>query len=172
MFGPDGQRVASYQKHHMAPPEREFVPGPGYDVRTIGGMRYGLAICKDMHFAQMGRAYGERAAAAMLVPAWDFGMDGAYEARLSALRGVENGFAMVRGAREGLLTVTDAYGRIVAETRSAPLPGATLLARVPAEAPLSTPYGRIGDVFGWLCVAGTVAALATTWQSMLSRNRR
>lgn len=156
LFAPDGRLDASYRKHHMAPPERDFAAGSAFDLRAIGATRYGLAVCKDMHFAAMGRAYGARGAAAMLVPAWDFGADGEYEARLSALRGVESGFAMVRAAREGLLTVTDAYGRIVAETPSAPLPGATLLARLPAAAPVATAYRGTGDLFGWLCLGGAL----------------
>jgi apolipoprotein N-acyltransferase len=143
----------------MAPPEREFFPGADFGLRTIGATRYGLAICKDMHFAEMGLAYGTRQAAAMLVPAWDFDVDAEYEARLSALRGVENGYAMVRGAREGLLSVTDGMGRVVAETRSARLPGATLLARVPAPVPASTLYGRTGDLFGWLCTGAALLLL-------------
>ncbi len=164
LFAPDGRLDANYRKHHMAPPEREFAPGSAYDVRTIGGTRYGLAVCKDMHFAAMGRAYGTRQAQAMLVPAWDFNEDGEYAARLSALRGIESGFAMVRAAREGLLTVTDAYGRIVAEAPSAALPGATLLARLPAIALPPTPYARIGDVFGWACTAAALAMLLLAWQ--------
>jgi len=164
LFAPDGHLDASYQKHHMAPPERDFAPGAAFDLRSIEGTRYGLAICKDMHFAAMGRAYGERQAQAMLVPAWDFGADGRYAARLSALRGVESGFAMVRAAREGLLTVTDAYGRIVAETSSAALPGATLLARVPAGPPLPTLYRRSGDLFGWLCTGAALVCMAAAWR--------
>ncbi|PCC73204.1 apolipoprotein N-acyltransferase [Nannocystis exedens] len=166
LFSPDGRLDASYRKHHLAPPEREFLPGSAYDVRAIGRTAFGLAICKDMHFAAMGRAYGMRQTQAMLVPAWDFGVDGRYAARLSALRGVESGFAMVRASREGLLTVTDAYGRVVAETRSAPLPGATLLARVPA-APVDTFYARTGDWFGWLCTA----AVLLGWIPLLRRRR-
>ena len=104
----------------------------------------------------------------MLVPAWDFGEDGTYAARLSALRGVENGFAMARAAREGLLTISDAYGRIVAETPSRPLPGAVLLAEVPAGTPRVTPYGRAGDLFGWLCVAAAAGCVV----SMLRRRFR
>lgn len=155
LFAPSGKLDASYAKHHMAPPEREFLPGSAYGVRAIGGTAYGLAICKDMHFAAMGRAYGERQAQAMLVPAWDFNLDARYAARMSALRGVESGFAMVRAARDGLLTVTDAYGRVVAAERSAPLPGAMLLAEVPA-ARVTTLYARAGDWFGWLCTGAAL----------------
>lgn len=164
LFAPGGRLDADYQKHHMAPPERDFASGAAFDVRMIDGTRFGLAICKDMHFAEMGRAYGARAAAAMLVPAWDFGLDAQYAARLSALRGVESGFAMVRAAREGLLTVTDATGRIVAETPSATMPGVTLLAHLPAYLPNAVPgatwYARSGDVVGWLCLVAGMLQLA------------
>jgi apolipoprotein N-acyltransferase len=158
LFAPDGHLDANYQKHHIAPPEREFIPGTAYAVRTANGARYGLAICKDLHFAALGRAYGSRHVQALLVPAWDFDEDGLYAARLSALRGVESGFAVVRAARQGLLTVTDPYGRIVAETPSAGLPGSTLLARVPAQH-VATLYARTGDLFGWLCTAGAALLL-------------
>lgn len=154
LFAPDGRLDATYVKQRLAPPERDFNPGTASSVRTIGTARFGLAICKDMHFGALGRDYRAGGAQVMLVPAWDFDEDGVYAARLSALRGVESGFAMVRATREGLLTITDAYGRIVAEMPSRPMPGAVLLGEVPAGAPPATPYGRAGDLFGWLCVAG------------------
>lgn len=153
LFTPSGELGARYQKHHMAPPEREFAEGRDFAVRVAGQQAFGLAICKDMHFAEMGRQYARRGANVLLVPAWDFGEDGRYAARLSALRGVESGFAMVRSAREGLLTVTDPLGRIVAESAAAPMPGVTLIASLPRSQPAPTLYAKVGDVFGWLCVA-------------------
>ena len=159
LFAPDGNLAANYLKHHLAPPERDFAAGTRFEVQTVEGMRYGLAICKDVHFAGMGRDYAELGAQALLVPAWDFGEDGEYAARLSAVRGVESGVAMVRASREGSLTISDAYGRVVMEKASAPLPGATLLGRVPTAAPSPSPtlYSYTGDVFGWLCTAAALA---------------
>jgi apolipoprotein N-acyltransferase len=156
LFAPDGRLAADYVKHHLAPPERAYAAGTGFNVQAMAGTRYGLAICKDAHFAEMGRAYAGLGAQALLVPAWDFGEDGEYAARLSAVRGVENGMAMARAAREGLLTISDAYGRVVSEKASAPLPGMALLGRVPAAAPYTTLYSRTGDLFGWLCTAAAV----------------
>ena len=153
LFTPQGGLSASYQKHHLAPPERDNLPGFAYDVRSINGSNYGLAICKDMHFADMGRAYAQRDAAAMLVPAWDFGADGWLAARMTLTRGVESGFSVIRSSREGMLTVSDPYGRVIAERASAPMPGASLLVRTTVTAPVSTLYARTGDLFGWLCVA-------------------
>ncbi|MGI4742787.1 MAG: nitrilase-related carbon-nitrogen hydrolase [Janthinobacterium lividum] len=154
LFTPAGTLTTPYQKHFLAPPEREFVPDTAYAVRPIAGQAYGLAICKDMHFATLGRAYGQRQVAAMLVPAWDFYVDRRLAAGMTATRGVENGYAVVRASRDGLLTVSDAYGRTLCEQASAALPGSTLLARVQVGAPLATLYTHFGNWWGWLCVAG------------------
>jgi apolipoprotein N-acyltransferase len=159
LFSPAGTLVQDYEKQRMAPPEREFVRGHVPALHDVEGARLGLAICKDMHFADVGRGYAQQAVQAMAVPAWDFTLDGVYAARLSALRGIEGGYAMARASRDGLLTVTDAYGRIIAETATAAFPGATLLSRLPAAQPTPTLYARIGDAFGWLALALCVPML-------------
>ncbi len=159
LFTPQGELSANYQKHHMAPPERDFIGGNSYEVRAINGVTYGLAICKDMHFASLGRAYGERRVAAMLVPAWDFYFDGWLASRMTAMRGVENGYAVIRASRDGLLTVSDGYGRVAGERQSSGLPGSAMLVRTSVSAPISTVYTKTGDLLGWLCV-GAGAFLA------------
>ncbi|PHV48208.1 hypothetical protein CSQ91_20655 [Janthinobacterium sp. BJB301] len=153
LFAPDGAAPVSYQKHHLAPPEREFLAGSAYAVQPVAGMAMGLAICKDMHFAPLGQAYGAAGAQAMLVPAWDFQLDAWMGARMTVVRGVENGYAVLRAAREGMLTVSDAYGRVLAERASSAMPGSTVLAPLPAHPSVATWAGWLGPLFGWLCVA-------------------
>jgi len=153
LFAPDGAAPVSYQKHHLAPPEREFLAGGAYAVQPVAGQDMGLAICKDMHFAPLGQAYGAAGAQAMLVPAWDFQLDGWMGARMTVVRGVENAYAVLRAAREGRLTVSDAYGRVLAEQASSAMPGSTLLAALPAARPVATWAGWLGPLCGWLCVA-------------------
>ena len=153
LFAPDGSAPVSYQKHHLAPPEREFLAGGAFAVQPVAGQAMGLAICKDMHFAPLGQAYGAAGAQAMLVPAWDFQFDAWMGARMTVVRGVENGYAVLRAAREGVLTVSDAYGRVLAERASSSMPGSTLLAPLPAHPSVSTWAGWLGPLFGWLCVA-------------------
>lgn len=169
LYGPDGHLDAAYSKHKMAPPEREqqYISGTGYDVREIAGVRYGLAICKDMHFASMGRAYGERSVSAMLVPAWDFDRDRWLAFRITMTRGVESGYTVIRSSRDGLLSVTDAYGRVLAVRESAPLPGSSLLVKATIAPPIATLYTRIGDLFGWICVALSAAMMliGRRWKS-------
>ena len=128
-----------------------MLPGREYEVREIDSLRYGLAICKDLHFASMGEAYAGRQAEAMLVPAWDFDRDRWLASRMTAARGVESGLTIIRSSREGQLSVSDARGRFVAETASAPLPGARLLARVHIGEEV-TLYSRVGDTFSMVCM--------------------
>jgi hypothetical protein len=69
---------------------------------------------------------------------------------------------MARSAGRGLLTLSDRYGRIVAETGTS---GAftTLVGELPLDGRGgSTLYDWIGDTFGWLClVLGTGLVAAT-----------
>jgi len=145
VFRPDAETL-TYDKRHMIPGlESEFAPGRGSLSFEQGATRFGVAICKDMDFPALGRDYpGVRV---MLVPAWDFGVDGYLHSRMAMLRGVENGYTIVRSARNGLLTVSDRYGRVIAQHASGN-PG-VLTAYAPLGAPGPTLYERIGDSFGW-----------------------
>ncbi len=171
LYAPEGREAAAYRKQFMAPPERAegYSAGSDYSVTPVGGAPYGLAICKDMHFARLARAYGQRDTAVMLVPAWDFGhIDQWMGARMTAMRGVEQGFAVVRTSKEGLLSVSDSRGRILAEAESGAGAGRTLLATLTVEPRRPTLYGRIGDLFGWLCLA-FVAGMIFPWPRRRSR---
>jgi len=157
---PDGHIVGEYDKHHLLPgPETGYAVGASPLVFDAPGGPWGVAICKDMDFPAWSRRYGQRGVRIMAVPAWDFVRDGRLHARMAVLRGVENGFAMARVAMEGVLTVSDAYGRIVSETTSAWRPDALLVAAVP-PGPGATFYTRTGDWFGWVTVAGAMAFVA------------
>jgi apolipoprotein N-acyltransferase len=141
-----------YQKRRLVPGlEADFIPGDAPLV--IGDL--GIAICKDMDFAPMIREYGRRNVRLMLVPAWDFVADGRLHARMAVVRGVENGFAVARAAAMGRLTVSDAYGRVVAEATTSEQAPATLVADVDLG-PGATPYVRLGDAFGWLTIFGAI----------------
>ena len=161
-FAPDGRLVTNYLKHFMAPPEREFVAGDEFPVNDIDGVRYGVAICKDMHFASLGRGFGAaRRARVMLVPAWDFDADAWMAANMTKMRGIENGYVVVRSSRNGLLSISD--GLRARAGRGAQRAAARYHAvrhgggRRSAS---TTLYTRIGDLLGWLCVVAAGAERA------------
>jgi apolipoprotein N-acyltransferase len=144
---PDGS-VATYLKRHMVPGVELLAPGrePG-----LLGNRMAVVICKDMDFQRTIRADAQNAIGLLLVPAWDFGADGWAHARMAILRGVENAFAIARAPRQGVLTITDAFGRILTRAPSDRHGLVTLVADVPFG-PGNTLYNRIGDVFGWVAL--------------------
>jgi len=161
LFAPSGELIADYAKQHLVPGfEARFKPGNEDVVRSIGAARFGIAICKDMDFAPLGRAYARLGVNAMLVPSWDFDVDAWSHASMAVLRGVEGGFSVIRPARHGLLTVSDRYGRIVNRMASAEAPLVAFEAMAPLGPGAATPYARLGDWFGWLCAGyAAVAAL-------------
>ena len=154
VFAPDGRRIADYAKHHPAPGEASLVtPGSGYSIFSLKGQRLGVAICKDMDFAALPRVYRRLGVSALIVPASDFGADDWMHARMAVLRGVEEGTTIVRAAEDGLLSVSDPYGRIVAVAHSRPGAGGLLVTTFRLGPPVATLYERIGEAFGWACVA-------------------
>lgn len=142
----EGANTRFYLKKRMVPGlEAEYRPGHAELVTEIGGQPVGIAICKDMDFASDLRLYGKRDVALMLVPAWDFDRDRYLHGRMAVVRGVENGFAVARSASQGLMTLSDSKGRIVAEKATVNGP-AMLVADLPAGHG-QTLYSRIGDIF-------------------------
>ncbi len=151
-----GVPLQSYDKHHMLPPfESRLSPGTTLTfLREPAGL-WGVAICKDMDFTPLSRQYGEAGAGLMLVPAWDFALDRWEHGHIAVMRGVEDGFSIVRAAKQGYLTVSDDRGRILAETQSDSAPFATLVADVPVTHD-NTLYMLLGDWFAWVVLATLV----------------
>jgi predicted amidohydrolase len=104
---------ANYDKHHLLPGVEPEKPGDKRVLLDQPSGRWGLQICKDMDFPELSREYAALGANLLLVPAWDFNLDRWLHARMAVLRAVENGFALARSARNGLLTLSDNRGRII-----------------------------------------------------------
>jgi len=156
-----GAPVESYDKEHMLPPfETKLTPGTALTLLAAGGKgHWGVAICKDMDFTELGRRYGEAGAGLMLVPGWDFFRDWIQHGHMAIMRGVESGFSVVRSAKGGSLFVSDDRGRILMEVKSDAAPFATLLATVP-QAHDKTLFLLLGDWFAWVALAILLFTLA------------
>ncbi len=162
VFAPGQAAPATYSKHHLIPGyEDRYKPGDSYTMLD-GSPRVGLAVCKDMDFHDIGRAYAARQAQLLLVPAWDFGVDGWLHGRMAIMRGVENGFAIARAARTGRLTLSDDRGRVVAEA-SSEQQDASLVGELPLHR-TQTLYARWGDWFAWLDLALLAGLLMLAWR--------
>jgi apolipoprotein N-acyltransferase len=166
VYSPEGELSHTYFKRRLVPGLEDMI-APGR-ISLIVGNRLGIAICKDLDFAGLGREYSSQGTGLMLVPAWDFDKDGWLHASMAIVRGVEGGYSVARSAREGLLTVSDPQGRLIAEPVASASAEAMLVASVPVGKG-RTLYSRIGDVFGWICVA--IAVGLFVWAAVRSRGR-
>jgi apolipoprotein N-acyltransferase len=157
----------------LPPFENPLTPGITELTFADAAGAYGVEICKDMDFTALSRDYGRAHVGLMLAPAWDFNMDRTWHGHIAIMRAVEDGFSLVRAAKNGYLTVADSRGRLLAESRSAAqLPFTTLLAGVPTGHS-ATLYVLLGDWFAWLaCVVSLVCLSRALFLGITGRSMR
>jgi len=171
LYAPNGTLLATYDKHHLLPHwEDQFTPslsrtslsvpygamcaGPDASpskhaaILTLSG-KWGLEICKDMDFPLLSRQYARDGVALMIVPAWDFLVDGWSHGSIAIMRGIEGGFSIARSAKKSILYAADDRGRVLAERDSGFTPFATVVVTVPVRHD-ATIYSRFGNWFAWL----------------------
>ncbi|MXV51111.1 hypothetical protein GS399_09035 [Pedobacter sp. HMF7647] len=151
-----GLTEVDYNKAHLIKGlETQFNPGNSIGVFKFNKLQTGTAICKDMDFGGYVRKYGLMQLNFLCVPAWDFTKDDWLHSRMAILRGVENGFSEVRTARQGRLTISDYYGRVVYEKNSSEGQTALLIGNVSLGGS-ATLYTRFGD---WFAIANLLTAI-------------
>lgn len=170
VFAPSGKLTQMYEKHHLIPGLEDGIVA-GTTILTMAAPTgvEGVQICKDMDFPQLSRQYGARDVGLLLVPAFDFDIDGWLHGRMAILRGVESGFSIARAARHGLLAISDNRGRVLAEHAGSPSGFAIATADVPV-AHADTAYDVLGNWFAWLAIALLAIACATAL--VVPRSRR
>jgi apolipoprotein N-acyltransferase len=146
-----GELVSDYQKVNLFEGEARggFIPGNEISVFALNTIPSGVAICKDMDYSGFIRKYDGNKIKVMYVPAWDFIRDGWLHSRMAILRGVENGYAIVRTARQGELTISDHKAKVLFEENSTNNKAAGLTGNFPLIA-TKTIYNQFGDWFGYL----------------------
>jgi len=162
LYAPDGTLAATYDKHHLLPPfENQFTAASARTTLKEPSGIWGLQICKDMDFPLLSRQYARDGVGLMVVPAWDFTLDGWSHGRIAAMRGVEDGFSIARSAKRSILYASDDRGRVLAEQNTMMLPFATVVTSVPVHHDV-TLYSKLGDWSAWLNIA-LLAVLAVLW---------
>jgi apolipoprotein N-acyltransferase len=163
VFRPDGGAPQTYEKRRLAPALEEALT-PGRGPLVVPGT-VGVDIGSDMDFGGMIRSDSKAHPGIIAVPAHDFGADGFSHARMAIMRGVENGFAVARAARIGLLSLSDAHGDLKA-VGTWPNGFTTFEANVQLGTNAGqTIYGEIGDVFAWACLATSAGLLLAAFIS-------
>lgn len=153
----EGKIIADYNKVNLFEGEVIYGFKPGNEPVTfdLNNVRSGVAICKDLDFANYIRKYNRDEIKVLYVPAWDFVQDDWLHSRMAILRGVENGYSIVRVARQGRLTVSDYRGKLLHEASSAQGERVTLTGTAPLHNE-KTWYGKTGD---WFAILNLIAGV-------------
>lgn len=154
-FSPEGALVDDYHKEHFVRGfEDGYAAGSAIGIVDAPWGTTGVAICKDLDFPLLERKYGAAGVLLLLVPAWDWdGPNAVLHEHMATVRGVENGYAIARAAKDGFVSAHCQYGRPLASSVTYEHDPPT--AMVVVDVPLGnghTLYSRYGDWFGWLSV--------------------
>ena len=181
MVGEDGSSRGTYRKMQLVPfgeyvplkkllffvgtlveKVSDFSPGTEAVVLESAGVRTGVAICYEVVYPWIPRAFTARGAQLLTTitnDAW-FGRSSApyQHFEQASVRAVEQGRYLVRAANTGISGVVDPYGRVL--QASALFEEAALTADVRLISD-RTIYSYLGDVVAWLCAAAAAGVALT-----------
>lgn len=139
----EGTVAQTYRKHHPVPGEPSIRGDEPLALIERPYGKVGLAICYDLDFPALARAYAALGAQLVIAPSSDWeGIDPVH-AEMARIRAIEGGFSLLRPVRWASSAAFDGVGRVRGW-----LPGReadmVLVATVPLEQ-LPTIYTRVGD---------------------------
>jgi apolipoprotein N-acyltransferase len=159
LIEPSGEVAWQYFKARPVPGEPS-VRGDG-EILTLD-TPYGkiaAAICFDMDFPNLIRQAGEAGVDVMFNPSNEWKQVAPLRMQMARFRAIENGFSVIRPTSHGLSAAADYQGRVLGLTDYFTSEDPVMIAYIPTKG-VTTIYSRIGDLFGWLCMAGLVTVIA------------
>ncbi|MEO6583205.1 MAG: nitrilase-related carbon-nitrogen hydrolase [Ferruginibacter sp.] len=165
----NGDVIVDYHKVHLIDGlEYRFTPGNKMGLFTFNDMQAGVAICKDLDYPDYINKYGKIKISFMVVPAWDFVINDWLHSRMTILRGVENGFSIIRTTRQGRLTISNCYGRVCFEKDASNGEQTFLFGKVSIKN-TNTLYANFGNWFG---ILNAVVALLFIFEIIRKRKKQ
>lgn len=172
-FDPDGALVGRYDKMRLVPfAEAGDQAGRGPSIVRTPPATVGVAICFESIFPDLARRSVLEGADLLAILTNDAWFDGTtaplQHAAIAPFRAIEEGRYLLRAANSGPSMIIDPHGRVIA---ALPLGAHGVLASPVAARRSLTPYGRVGDVFGWGMVVLGAGLLALEARSIPGRAR-
>ena len=164
-----GEVAWHYHKAHpIAGAESPFMAAgePNLQVMSTPFGRTGAVICHDLDFPALLRQASRKGIGLVIGPADDWAEITPLHADMATIRAIESGFSLLRPTSDGRSLATDNRGRVIARLDYG---DDAMVAFLTAE-PVTTLYGRVGDLFSWLCVFGLVAISALAFASPQPRS--
>jgi apolipoprotein N-acyltransferase len=161
LIRPDGSVAWEYYKAHPVPGGEAAM-----SVTTDGKLRFEDApfgrmssvICFDADFPRLLAQAGALSTGVLLDPSNDWKAIDPWHTQMASFRAVEQGFNLVRHTSQGFSAAYDYQGRQLAAMDHYRAADLALVSQVPTRG-VRTLYSRLGDWFGWLCLAGVLGML-------------
>jgi apolipoprotein N-acyltransferase len=157
LFAPDGSRAYTYVK------TKSWYPTGSDGALKVADTPYGrigAAICFDMDFPSFIHRFGRMKADIVLVPAFDTSGIRPYHTEVGLMRGLENGFSVVRQTNKGTSLAMDGSGRVLARQEYFETADRLMIADVPTKR-IPTVYAALGEWFAYASMA--LAAGLALW---------
>jgi apolipoprotein N-acyltransferase len=118
--------------------------------------RIGLSVCRQMDMAKYQVQAGRQNVDIMISPAYEWPIN--LVINFGYMRGIENGFSLIRATYNGISFASDFNGNILATMDFDEKEDGIMYAELPTKG-VRTLYPHIGDIFGWICVVGSLGLI-------------
>lgn len=115
--------------------------------------RLSAAICFDMDFPQVIAQAGRAEVDLFFAPSNDWLEARATHARMARMRGIEQGFVLIRPTKDGTTLIADGMGRTLTSMTLDDNRTGSITMEIPVRS-RNTLYAHIGDLFAYLCGIG------------------
>jgi apolipoprotein N-acyltransferase len=151
LIGPSGEILIDYLKYGCTAFNMYSVEVP--TVETPYGT-LGAVICCDLDFPYVIRQASQKGVDILLDPSFE-PTEGNITAhsRMASFRAIENGMSIFRPTSQGISLAIDPYGRTLASMDATRVSERVFVVQVPNHR-VTTVYSVVGELFGWLAVAG------------------
>lgn len=142
----DGTLRGEYRKTHLVPWLEDYTAGDGTLVEArVGEHALGGMICQDDNFTDVARGYGRLGVRVLAVPTNDWPAIREFHLENGLFRAIENGYAIVRGASNGISALVSPRGEVVQRLDHVTAGGGLVTGPVPVGDGAVTLYARLGD---------------------------
>jgi apolipoprotein N-acyltransferase len=129
-----------------------------FDIQTVDTPYGRLAgvVCCDLDYPYVIRQVSQKGVDILLVPSFEpTTANIVAHSQMAPFRAIENGVSIFRPTSQGISQAIDPYGRLLGSMNHTTASETVLVAQVPNRH-IFTIYSVVGDLFGWLTVAGFV----------------
>ena len=157
LLSPDGTFSEVYNKTHIPPGEFYDVKGGTFPIFDTPFGHMASLICADGNYTDIARKLTQNGAQLIAAPYKEFPGFGEQLWQNVTFRALENQAAMIVTGATSVAAIIDPYGRQVALDVNKDGSEVVLIADVSLGSGEGTLYTSLGDILGWVMLAGLVA---------------